>query len=153
MDGIKRTTLIALIIIVYVAVIIGTAMYLLSDNIEIQRENDRMPVTTIPDVMMTFWELNETEDIYIIEGRVLNATINPAKRIEDMPLHTITIEGEDGNAHTIWMIFDMEPNTYFRRYHNPIIYDYYVQFVVQDHDYEEQQIYRCFYYRQLYEYT
>jgi len=151
MDGKKKQKIVLTILVAYIIVIFATVSFLLSESRETER-TIRDSVPTIPDVMMTFWNLNETEEAYIIEGHVINSTVMLGEQMNGLPIHVVTIEDEEGNAHTIWMVFDMEPNTYFKSYHNPVIYDYYLQFVVQETDYEAQQLYRCFYYRQLYEY-
>lgn len=148
MESEQKRTLIIIALIILIVMAVSTCTFLLNSMGESDTQQKQM-VTEIPETMLTFWNLNDSRDMYILEGQVLNSSVNPAKKIHELPLHTITIADEAGNAHTVWMIFDMEPNTYFRRYHNPIIYDYYVQFVVEEIDDAEQQIYRCFYYRQI----
>jgi hypothetical protein len=150
MKGEKFRTLIIILLVVFVGSIFAIMFSMLSNESE-KIIQDKEIVLTIPDVMMTFWNLNDSRDISILEGFVVNSTVRLGDEIEGMPIHIVTIEDEEENAHTIWMTFDMEPNTYFGTYHNPIIYDYYVQFVVEPMENTSQEIYRCFYYRQIWE--
>ena len=110
--------------------------------------------TEIPEIMLRFWNGS-----YVVEGEVINYTTSLKRDpVYNLSIDTVTIIDENGYERPLSMVFDME-NTrignYQGRHHNAVIWGDYVQFVGEWFDIStdggNQNIFRCFYYRQIYD--
>ena len=110
----------------------------------------------IPEVMLDFWDGCD-----IVEGEVVNySTAGNIDSIYNLSISTVTIIDERGYERPLKMIFDMEPSrvgNYQSFSHNAIIWGDYVQFVGEWYQIREgggqRNIFRCYYYRQIYEWV
>ena len=110
----------------------------------------------IPKAMLGFWDGCD-----FVEGEVVNySTAGNIDPIYNLSISTVTIIDKKGYERPLKMIFDMEPSrvgNYQSLGHNAVIWGDYVQFVGEWYQLQEnggqRNIFRCYYYRQIYEWV